>query len=234
MSDRTTRTWTVETLTSLPAKTRNKNLVGNLGRFADIAEQARNTLSSSLRGAARVKLVFADATMGPVVDKLASAQKKARTCLRDLEQSLDAVAKPSFDTRLIDIRDHATGSIRPLLETWQRRVDDSVSPYEKLAQVVEDRHLDGGEALVNALGRIRQARTQTPATDLEALALKALIGGLPSVVRSLGLTGRVGAFLVAVAEGAGSPRDLERAEIRDFLGRYGLWDALRVSFGASR
>jgi hypothetical protein len=234
MSDRSSRPWIVETLTTLPAKTHNKNLVGNLGRFAGIAEQAGNALSSSLRGTARVKLVFADAAMAAVVDKLASAQKKARTCLRDLEQSLDAVAKSSFETRLIDIRDHAAGSIRSLLDTWQRRIDDSIRPYEKLAQVVEDRHLDGGEALVNALGRIRQARTQTPTTDEEALALKTLIDGLPGVVRSLGLTGRVGAFLVAVAEGTGSPRDLERAEIRDFVDRYGLWDALRVSFGASR
>jgi len=234
MSERTSRTWITEALTALPAKTRNKNLVGNLGRFADMAEQARDTLTSSLRGATRMKLVFADAATGNVVEKLVSAQKKARTCVRDLTQSLDVVAKSSFETRVIDIRDHATGSVRPLLESWQRRIDDAIRPYEKLAQVVQDRHLDGGDELVAALGRIKEARTQTPATKEEALGLKVLIDGLPSVVRSLGLTGRVGAFLVAVAEGTGSPRDLERVEVREFLDRYGLWDDLRVSFGSSR
>jgi hypothetical protein len=234
MSERTSRTWITEALTALPAKTRNKNLVGNLGRFADMAEQARDTLTSSLRGAARMKLVFADAATGNVVEKLVNAQKKARTCVRDLTQSLDVVAKSSFETRVIDIRDHATGSIRPLLESWQRRIDDAIRPYEKLAQVVQDRHLDGGDELVAALSRIKEARTQTPATKEEALGLKVLIDGLPSVVRSLGLTGRVGAFLVAVAEGTGSPRDLERVEVREFLDRYGLWDDLRVSFGSSR
>jgi hypothetical protein len=66
------------------------------------------------------------------------------------------------------------------------------------------------------------------------VTLNALIGDLPAVVRSLGLTGRVGAFLVAVAEGNGSPQELEQAEVREFLDRYGLWDALRVSFGVSR
>ncbi len=234
MSDRASRIWIAEALTTLPAKTRNKNLVGNLGRFANVAEQARDTLNASLQGAARVKLVFADAVTGNVVDKLVSAQKKTRTCVRDLAQSLDAVAKSSFETRLIDIRDHATGSIRPLLDTWQRRIDDATRPYEKLAQVVQDRHLEGGDALVSALGRIREARTQTPGTNQEALALKALIDGLPGVVRSLGLTGHVRAFLVAVAEGVGSPRDLERADVREFLDRYGLWDTLRVAFGSSR
>jgi hypothetical protein len=234
MSERTGRTWITEALTALPAKTRNKNLVGNLGRFADMAEQARDTLTSSLRGATRMKLVFADAATGNVVEKLVNAQKKARTCVRDLTQSLDVVAKSSFETRVIDIRDHATGSIRPLLESWQRRIDDAIRPYEKLAQVVQDRHLDGGDELVAALGRIKEARTQTPATKEEALGLKVLIDGLPSVVRSLGLTGGVGAFLVAVAEGTGSPRDLERVEVREFLDRYALWDDLRVSFGSSR
>ena len=234
MSERTSRTWITEALTALPAKTRNKNLVGNLGRFADMAEQARDTLTSSLRGATRMKLVFADAATGNVVEKLVNAQKKARTCVRDLTQSLDVVAKSSFETRVIDIRDHATGSIRPLLESWQRRIDDAIRPYEKLAQVVQDRHLDGGDELVAALGRIKEARTQTPATKEEALGLKVLIDGLPSVVRSLGLTGRVGAFLVAVADGTGSPRDLERVEVREFLDRYALWDDLRVSFGSRR
>ncbi len=50
MSDRSSRTWIAEALTALPAKTRNKNLIGNLGRFADIAEQARGTFTSSLQG----------------------------------------------------------------------------------------------------------------------------------------------------------------------------------------
>ncbi|MCZ2155782.1 MAG: hypothetical protein LC114_18095, partial [Bryobacterales bacterium] len=126
MSDRASRTWIAETLAALPAKTRNKNLVGKLGSFSEIAERARDTLASSVQGAARVKLVFGDANLAPVVDKLSSAQKKAKTCVRDINQSLDAVAKASFETRLIEIRDHATGSIRPVLETWQRRIDDSI------------------------------------------------------------------------------------------------------------
>jgi len=234
MSDGASRTWIAETLAALPAKTRNKNLVGKLGSFSEIAERAKDTLASSMQGAARVKLVFGDANLAPVVDKLSSAQKKARTCVRDINQSLDAVAKASFETRLIEIRDHATGSIRPVLETWQRRIDDSIRPYEKLAQVVQDRHLEGGDALVNALDSIRQSRTQTPGTGQEAATLKSLIEDLPTVVRSLGLTGRVGAFLVAVAEGNGSPQELEQAEVREFLDRYGLWDTLRVSFGVSR
>lgn len=234
MSDRTSRTWIVEALTALPAKTRNKNLVGNLGRFATIAEQARDTLALSLQGAARVNLVFADATTDNVILKLVSAQKKARACVRELTQSLDVVAKPSFETRLIDIKDHATASIRPLMETWQKRIDDATRPYQKLAQVVQDRQLEGADALVSALARIQEARTQTPATNQEARALKVLIDGLPSVVRSLGLTGRVGAFLVAVADGTGSPRELERAEVREFLDRYALWDTLRISFGSNR
>ena len=57
---------------------------------------------------------------------------------------------------------------------------------------------------------------------------------MPEVLRSLGLSKAVGAFLVAVAEGLGPVRELEKVEIREFLDRYGMWDALRVSFGGSR
>lgn len=234
MSDRDSRMWIAEALKALPAKTRNKNLVGNLDRFAKIAEQARDTLTLSLQGAVRVKLIFADAATDKVIVKLDSAQKKAKACVRELTQSLDAVVKPSFETRLIEIKDHAAGSTRPLLEMWHKCIDEAMRPYQKLAQVVQVRQLEGADALASAVARIQEARTQTPTTNQDAIALKALIDGLPSVVRSLGLTGRVGTFLVAVAEGTGSPRDLERTEIREFLDRYGLWDTLRVSFGSSQ
>jgi len=234
MSDQNSRKLIVEALTALPAKTRNKNLVGNLRRFAEIAERSRDVLALSIAGAARLKLVFTDAQLGNLGDRVSNAQKKARTCLREVSQAIDAVAKPTFEARLIEMKDYAAGSVKPVVETWQKRLDDAIRPYEKLAQIVEERRLEGGEALSTVLVRIRGARTQTPPTDAEALAIKDAIAGLPGVVRSLGLTGTVGAFLVAVAEGSGSPRDLERKEVREFLDRYELWDALRVGFGASR
>jgi hypothetical protein len=234
MSDLNSRKWIAEALIGLPAKTRNKNLVGNLRRFSEIAEQSRDTLALSIRGAARVKLVFPDAQLASLVDKLLNAQKKARTCVRDVSQTIEAVAKPSFEARLIEIKDHGAGSVRPVLDTWQRRLDDAIRPYEKVARIVEERRLEGSEAFMTVLINIRAARTQTPPTDADALAIKRLIDGLPGVVRSLGLTGRVGTFLVAVAEGTGPARELDVAEIREFLDRYELWDALRVGFGASR
>ena len=61
-----------------------------------------------------------------------------------------------------------------------------------------------------------------------------MINNMPEVLRSLGLSKAVGAFLVAVAEGLGPVRELEKVEIREFLDRYGMWDALRISFGGTR
>lgn len=234
MSDQDSRKYISDALTTLPGKTRNKNLVGNLRRFAELSERARDVLALSVAGGTRLKLVFPDAQLESLQDKLSSARKKAKTCLRDVSQNIDAVAKPGFETRLIEMKDHAAGSVKPVLDGWQKRLDDAIRPYEKLAEIVEERKLTGGEALTGALRRIRSTRTQTPASDAEALAIKREIAGLPQVVRALGLTGAVGAFLVAVAQGSGSPRELERAEVREFLDRYGLWDALRVSFGTGQ
>jgi hypothetical protein len=234
MSDHASRQWIREALSSLPGKTRNKNLVGNLRKFAEMSERSKEALSLALDGATRVKIVFPSAPMTGLTDRVSNAKKKARACLKDVRQSIDAVSKRTFDERMIDVKDHASSSLKPVLEAWQGLLDDSVSPYEKLAQIVRERQLTGGEALTNSLISVRTARLQTPLSEVEALAIKALINNMPEVLRSLGLSETVGTFLVAVAEGTGSVRALEIGEIREFLDRYGMWEALRVSFGGSR
>ena len=234
MSDQASRKWIVDALSSLPGKTRNKNLVGNLRKFAELSERSKESLVSALDGSARVKLVFPSAQMTGMEDKLSSAKKKARGCLKELSQSIDAVSKATFETRMIDMKDHASSSVRPVLEAWQKFLDDSINPYERLAQIVKERQLTGGEALTRSLTSLRTTRTETPTSEADALAIKALINNMPEVLRSLGLSKAVGAFLVAVAEGLGPVRELEKVEIREFLDRYGMWDALRISFGGSR
>lgn len=234
MSDQLSRKWIVEALGSLPGKTQNKNLVGKLRKFAELSERSRDSLASAIDGSAKVRLVFPSAQITAVEEKVSNAKKKARASLKELSQSIDAVSKASFETRVIDMKDHATSSVKPVLEAWQRYLEDSISPYERLAQIVEERQLTGGEALTRALASLRKARTEMPATDADALAIKALINDMPEVLRSLGLSKVVGNFLVAVAEGRGSVRALENAEIREFLDRYEMWDVLRISFGGCK
>jgi len=234
MSDQSSRKWIVEALSALPGKTRNKNLVANLRKFAELSELSRDRLVGALDGSAKVKIVFSSAQMAGMEDKVSNAKKKARGCLKELSQSIDAVSKATFETRIIDMKDHASSSVRPVLEAWQKSLDGSINPYERLAQIVQERQLTGGEALTRSLTSLRTTRTETPTSEAGALAIKALINNMPEVLRSLGLSKAVGAFLVAVAEGRGPVRELENIEIREFLDRYQMWDTLRLSFGGRR
>ena len=234
MSDQSSRKWIVEALSALPGKTRNKNLVANLRKFAELSELSRDSLVGALDGSAKVNIVFSSAQMAGMEDKVSNAKKKARGCLKELSQSIDAVSKATFETRIIDMKDHASSSVRPVLEAWQKSLDGSINPYERLAQIVQERQLTGGEALTRSLTSLRTTRTETPTSEAGALAIKALINNMPEVLRSLGLSKAVGAFLVAVAEGRGPVRELENIEIREFLDRYQMWDTLRLSFGGRR
>jgi len=233
MSDAQSRQYILDTLASLPAKRRNKNLVGNLKRFSEIAARSRDLLAISIASGERAKLVFSDIQLSTATERVSNARKKAKACLRDLSQNIDAVAKSGFETRLIDMKDYAGTAMRPINEAWQKKVQDIVRPYEILVTIVAERKLKGSGTLVKTLDGIKTQQNEVPATKAAALDTKQRISGLPEIVSSLGLTGKVGEFLIAASRGSGSPRDLENQEIRDFLDRYGLWISLQVSFGAA-
>lgn len=230
MSDSQSRRYILEALQSLPAKRRNKNLVGNLQSFSDHAERSQAVVAQAINGSARMKLVFPDMQLSSATEKISSARRKAKSCLRDLSQSIDAVAKPTFESRLIEMKDHATASIRLLNEAWQKRLGGVVEPYETIVVIVKEHKLQGSEALVAAIEAIKRAQGELPSTNEGANTIKKQITGLSEIITSLGLTGRVGEFLIAVSNGSGSPRDLEVKEIREFLDKYALWNSLRVSF----
>lgn len=232
MSESLSRKYIVETLSSLPTKRRNKNLVLNLKKFSELAERSRDLLAVSTAGCERAKLVFPAIELSNATEKISSARRKAKTCLREVSQNLEAVAKIGFENRLIEMKDHAAASIKPINDAWQKQVQDVLKPYEILVTIVAERQLKGSGRLISTLGAIRSAQNELPTTNKAALQIKQHISDLPEIVSSLGLTGKVGEFLIAVSRKLGNPRDLDNQVIRDFLDKYGLWSSLRVSFGA--
>ena len=235
MSDQSSRKWIGEALSSLPGKTRNKNLVGNLRKFAELSERSRENLVGALDGSARVKIVFPSAQMTGMEDRVSNAKKKARGCLKDLSQSIDAVSKAPFETRMIDMKDHASSSMRPVLEAWQKFLDDSINPYERLAANRQGATVDGwrGTHKVTHIFTNNSDRdADSPKPKLSAI--KALINNMPEVLRSLGLSKRLAPSWWLWLRDSAQFVSWRMVEIREFLDRYGMWDALRISFGGSR
>jgi|SRR5579863_5790068 len=234
MSDQNGRKWLRETLLALPEKERNKTLTGRLTRYADIAEQSRDSLRSALALSILVKSVFADSTFPNVVAKVRSAAGGARSCQRDLGKGIDAVAKPQFEQRMVAIKEAANGSTKPVTEGWQTNLIAGIRAYVQVAKIAADQTLPGGHELNKKLDELASRSSVPPCDEKDAATLSLKLASLPEDVKTLGLTGKAGDFLVAAAEGRGSPRDLEEAEIRDLLDRYKLWNSLLVTLGSRK
>jgi len=234
MSDAAERQWLREALLALPDKTRNKNLAGSLRRFAEMAEKADESLSLSYRTAKLVTAVFGTSSFPVLSDRASKAAAAARYCQKELAKSIDTVTKNSFEERMIAIKDFAAASGKPVTDVWEKSVSDAIHAYEQVSKVAADRGLPGGRELEAKLTDLRNRTSRPPHDDNDARTFALKLAGLPQEVATLGLTGKAGDFLVAAAEGRGSPRDLENPEVREFLDRYALWGSLRVSLGPTR
>jgi hypothetical protein len=232
MSDKNNRKWVRETLLTLPDKQRNKTLTGRLTRYAEIAEQSQDSLRSALALSILVKSVFSDSTFPNLAAKVRNAASGARSCQRDLGKGIEAVAKPQFEKRIVDIKEAANGSTKPVTEVWQANIIAGVRAYVQVAKIAADQTLPGGHELNKKLDELISRSSVPPCDQKDAATLNLKLASLPEDVTTLGLTGKAGDFLVAAAEGRGSPRDLENAEIRDLLDRYKLWNSLRVTLGS--
>lgn len=234
MSDRSTRQWISDTLVALPAKTKNKSLVGRLRQFSQNAANVKSSIELSIENSKRLRNVFPSAEVTTLAPKLSDIRKKAKAASRDLAGGVDAVAKQVFETKMIEMVEITNGTAKPLLELWQRRIDEAITPFIRIAQVVADLKLVGASGLQEHITALQTARAAIPDSSSKASAIKQRLESLPSIVGGLGLTGKAGKFLVAAAERNGSARDLDDEEIRLFLNRYQLWGALRVSLGDSK
>ena len=123
MSDQSSRKWIVDALSSLPGKTRNKNLVGNLRKFAELSERSKESLVSALDGSGRVKIVFPSAQMTGMEDKVSKEcqEEGPERCPKG------AFSKHGrgFESFVRDSNDRHEGSchptpLRPVLEAWQK------------------------------------------------------------------------------------------------------------------
>jgi hypothetical protein len=234
MSDVNTRAWIRESLVSLPAKAKNKSLIGRLQQFSQSAAKIKVAMSVSIDSAERLSVVFPDAEVSSLAPRVTIVRRKAKLALRDLTANLEVVSKPLFETKMIEMDETASGALKPVTDLWQRKVDEAVSPFISLAQAVSDLKLEGGDALHQHLKVLANAKDRLPINETEARAIKERIDALPSVVGTLGLTGEAGKFLVSVAAGNGNTVQLEHPEVRDFLTRYDLWRSIRISFGKAK
>jgi hypothetical protein len=196
-----------------------------------MAEQSRDSLRSTLRLSGLVKSVFADASFPILEDRVQKAASSARACYKEMAKGMDAVAKQSFEDRMIAMRDSASAASKPVADTWQEKLAVEVRAYEQVGRIAADRGLPGGANLDKRLRELVNRSSLPPQDEKDAKALSLQLKNLPTEVRALGLTGKAGDFLVATAEGRGSPHALEEPEIRDLLNRYKLWDSLLVTLG---
>lgn len=234
MSEPKTREWLRETLLVLPEKRRNKNVTGALTRYLTMAEESRDSLVSALHLGALVTLVFRDCKLPTLSDRVHKAGIAARTCQKDLAKGIQTAATKTFEERMISIKESAKTASDSVSEHWATKLSAAVRAYEQIGKIAADRALPGGPELDKKLRQLSGRASLPPKDEKDAKALALTLKGLPQEIKSLGLAGKAGVFLVAAAEGRASARDLDDPEVRDLLDRYGLWKSLLVSLGPQK
>ena len=120
------------------------------------------------------------------------------------------------------------------MEVWQAKLISAVRAYEQVARIAADQGLPGGQELDKKLSGLFNRVSALPRDEKDAATISLTLAALPEDVKALGLTGKAGEFLVAAADGRGSPTDLENVEVRELLDRYKLWGSLFVTLGTHK
>jgi hypothetical protein len=231
MSDRACRQRLKAVLESLPEKEQKKDLVGNLRQFGQNAAQARDYLERSFQAARLVRDVFPGAEFRQLEEKTADAARTARACGKKLVADVRVVSKDSFDKQIVAIKEYATAGANSVSDAWQKRLNAHLDTYQRIAEAARLARVPGSEPLEGTLSELRTRQRALPSDSTDAAKLARNVAGLAETIQKLGLTGKTRDFLVAAANGQASARDLEQADIREWLTRYQLWDILRVRLG---
>lgn len=216
---------------SIPEKRRRKNIVGKLALYERMAQDAYATLVQVTRSQSYVMTVFPEGDFQRVAEQKRKAASSARRLHRRLADNMDAIDTQTSNTQFIALGDHAKSSQTALKDRWVQLLNRKIIDFENLVRAASGANLGGSRTLVETLERLR-GQASAPPKSLEVAQRTARdIRGLEESVKTLGLTGRPGDFLIAAAAGHGNPRDLSDPEISEFIERYNLWGLLTVKLG---
>jgi hypothetical protein len=215
-------------LENLPEKRKRKELNGRVSTFIEKVNQAHAKLETWWQRRSFAQVVFPDEPLKKVEEAVRRSAKQARNLKDKLVEAFDEVSTPATENKITQIGERAATAESEIKKTWCSLFQQQIQPYEALAQVVADK-LTGAEKLPELLSRLRGRLDSPPQSEVDGETVRADLEALRQSVKSLGLEGAVGRFIVQAANDNADPQDLFDPEIRNYFEERELWSLLRVS-----
>lgn len=218
-----------EDIKSLPAKKSRLNLIGVLQKYNEQTSETLEMLRQTRSGAEQVAAVFPNLDLRvTVIDKINSATRIAQSLRKTLEK-IEKIQTQDDAFRSLD--ETAKAVKRNLHNKWNVTLEDKIQTYDKLVNASSNANLQGSSQLVEKLNRLRGQTNVLPKTEEVALKIKNDLENINSSIQTLGLSGKVGEFLIAAAAGRADAKAVLDAEVRKFIEENNLWAALSVKLG---
>lgn len=219
----------VEKINELPALERRAAQIGRLKQFDSRLAIAGNSLASAAGAQRQIRDHFSDVDVSRAGVSIRRAAETARKVQARLAASTDVIDDKATEESIAKVADSARSALAAVKDGWQRYIDRTVSGYDGLVAAASAAQLDSGGNLKRAIEDVRNLQTSAPADPDAALLAQTRVNELSHAVRTLGLEGKVGHFVMEATLGGADPRILiEDAEVRRFVEEHNLWQILRV------
>jgi hypothetical protein len=222
----------IETVRGLPGKANRSDMVARMLALQDKLTDARTSLIDGIGGAQFVDELTGRADSAKIRPRLKRLAKDAKDLSRLVQQQKVSAHSNRDDELTIAIREASTKIKTDVRNVWREFSEDKSRSYSQLADASSAARLEGCGALRLAAEKFQAAVQEVPSTRERAEGVTQAMQGVLRAVESLGLTGKVGQFLVASARGEGNPKTLFDPEVRGFLEEHdALWSLLRLRLG---
>jgi hypothetical protein len=216
-------------LESIPAKESRKNLVSRLAQYSTLTDTAAEILTACIEAKRNANQVFVDEDFQKTLDH---ARRTISTSVRLRKKLTDKIeAIESSDTQFSTISEAAKSASAALRERWSTLLTKKILEFESIVKAAKDANLKGSRSLEQTLLRLRGQTNNPPKSSDAAQLIQHDLESLVDSVKTLGLEGPAGEFLVAAALGRGRAKDLLHPEVVAFIERYNLWESLKIQLG---
>ena len=218
-------------LEKLPQLKKEKNLSSNFGVFTKKVAESKVMLSDSYRDMEYISKVFPGAgCKKKILPVLKSSIKEAQKLYKTIEEDPQTVQKKASENSVVRLRDSVTSANVKVRDTWVREINNNVTKWERLADVIQGLGAEGGREFKQAVVSLKNKKI--PKSDEEVVQIQNAQSELQKGIANLGLEGPFGKFLEATADNRGaSPKDLFKQEIKEKIEEFNLWDSFQVRLG---
>ncbi len=221
-----------ERLESLPERQREGRLSHDFAQYREkvIAAYQRLELSrgAMLRAAQVQGNIEYEKQVMPRIKKSIAETKRLK---RSVEDDAFFVQSKAMENGVIRLNDAASAAHTLCQNIWTKEMGALLQKWEKVANAVISLQQKTQVATRFKTAVDKLKIQEIPQNEDEVQDVQGRLEALQRGINELGLEGPFGVFLAAAAEGAASPRELLKDEVRKKLDEFDLWDSFFISLG---